>query len=146
MKSNRLHLVNYLVPWCKERPGPGLLLWSVNKYENRKFGPNWYSWCDVMFFDDYSPVFRFMKQELIEGTGRVELQKVTKVTSSPEGICEWKKNQGWKISMYILYLCPLVRGVRLCRTILSYRMLLLYLRTLHERLMSALTVNKFETA
>jgi hypothetical protein len=31
---------------------------------------------------------RFMKQELIEATGKVEMQKVTKVTCSPEVICD----------------------------------------------------------
>jgi len=41
-----------------------------------------------MFCDGHSPSVRFAKQELIEATGKVELQKVTKVTCSPEDICE----------------------------------------------------------
>jgi hypothetical protein len=41
-----------------------------------------------MFCDDRSPLFKFIKQELIEATGKVELQKVTKVTRSLEVICE----------------------------------------------------------
>jgi len=40
-----------------------------------------------MFCDDHSPLFRFVKLELIKATGKVELQ-VTKVTCSPEGICD----------------------------------------------------------
>jgi len=41
-----------------------------------------------MFCDDRSPIFMFITQELIEATGNVELQKVTKVTCSLEVICE----------------------------------------------------------
>jgi len=77
-----------------------------------KIGPNWYRVCDVMFCDDHSPLFKFVKQELIEATGKVELQKVTKSHVQLKVFASKRRTKAERLAR--ISLCPLMRGARLC--------------------------------